>query len=485
MDLLTNTTLLRKKAYINGFWSESLSEKNFPVLNPFDGSLLAEVPDMAAEDCRQAVESAHKAFDGWSKLPAGDRAGLLKKWYALVMENKEDLAKLITLEQGKPYKEALGEVVYGASFIEWFAEEARRVYGDVIPGHATQYRILTLKQPVGVVTALTPWNFPIAMITRKISPALAAGCTVVVKPAEDTPLSALALAALAEEAGFPAGVLNVLTTTDAAGVGKVLTSHRLVRKVSFTGSTRVGKLLMEQSASTVKKLSLELGGNAPFIVLDDADLDAAVQGAIASKYRNAGQTCVCANRILVQDKVYDRFVEMFTTAVSQLKVGNGLAEGVDVGPLINKKALEKVDRLMKDAVDKGAEVVLGGKHHSLGGTFYETTVVTQARMDMEFSQEEIFGPVAPVYRFKTDAEAVQMANDTVYGLASYCYGRDINRVWRMAEALEYGMVGINTGMISTAVAPFGGVKESGMGREGSKYGIEDYLEIKYVCLGGI
>ena len=482
---LKNKTLLREKSFINGKWVNARSNKKFQVLNPFNNELLAEVPDMDKEDAKEAIESADHAFGSWSKLAAHERANLMKKWYALVMENKEDLATLITLEQGKPYKEALGEVVYGASFIEWFAEEARRVYGDVIPGHDTQFRILTLKQAVGVVAALTPWNFPIAMITRKISPALAVGCTVVVKPAEDTPLSALALAYLAEVAGLPPGVLNIITTINPSEVGKVLTTHPQVRKVSFTGSTRVGKMLMEQSASTVKKISLELGGNAPFIVLDDADIDAAVEGAIASKYRNAGQTCVCANRLMVQDGVYNEFVEKFTKAVRKLKVGNGMDEGVDIGPLINSKALEKVDHLMEDAVKKGAKVVTGGKHHSLGGTFYETTVVTDATTEMEFAQEEIFGPVAAIYRFSTDEEAVHIANNTPYGLASYFYGKEMARIWRMAEALEYGMVGVNTGMISTAVAPFGGVKESGMGREGSRYGLEDYLEIKYVCLGGI
>lgn len=482
---LKNKTLLREKSFINGKWVNARSNKKFQVLNPFNNELLIEVPDMDKDDTEEAIESASQAFGSWSKLAAHERATLMKKWYALVMENKEDLATLITLEQGKPYKEALGEVVYGASFIEWFAEEARRVYGDVIPGHDTQFRILTLKQPVGVVAALTPWNFPIAMITRKISPALAVGCTVVVKPAEDTPLSALALAYLAEMAGFPAGVFNIITTTNPSAVGEVLTTHPQVRKVSFTGSTRVGKMLMEQSASTVKKISLELGGNAPFIVLDDAEIDAAVEGAIASKYRNAGQTCVCANRLMVQDGVYDEFVEKFTKSVSKLKVGNGMEEGVDIGPLINNKALEKVDHLMADAVKKGAKVVAGGKRHSLGGTFYETTVVTDATTEMEFAQEEIFGPVAAIYRFSTDKEAVHIANNTPYGLASYFYGKEMARIWRMAEALEYGMVGVNTGMISTAVAPFGGVKESGMGREGSRYGIEDYLEIKYVCLGGI
>lgn len=485
MDRMKNRELFRQKAFVDGQWVDAGSMESFPVTNPFDGSVLGRVPDMDGADTEKAIEAAHNAFQGWKNLAAGERASIMKRWYALVMENKEDLALLMTLEQGKPLNEAEGEVVYGASFIEWFAEEARRVYGDVIPGHSRDARIITLKQPVGVVAAITPWNFPIAMITRKISPALAVGCTVVVKPSEDTPLSALALAVLAERAGFPPGVVNIVTTAQSPVVGEVLTTSPLVRKVSFTGSTQVGKLLMKQSASTVKKISLELGGNAPFIVLDDADIEAAVEGAIASKYRNAGQTCVCANRLLVQEGVYDEFVDEFTVAVRKLKVGNGLDAGVNIGPLINKKAIEKVDRLMKDAVAKGAKVTLGGQRHVLGGTFYETTVVTEATVDMEFSQEEIFGPVAAVYKFKTDDEAIRIANDTPYGLASYFYGKDMQRVWRMAEALDYGMVGVNTGLISTAVAPFGGVKESGIGREGSKYGVEDYLEIKYICLGGI
>lgn len=485
MDEIKNRELFRQKAFVNGQWVDAGSRETFVVTNPFDESVLGSVPDMDGADTERAIEAAHNAFDGWKNLAAGERASIMKRWYALVMENKEDLALLMTLEQGKPLKEAEGEVVYGASFIEWFAEEARRVYGDVIPGHTRDARIITLKQPVGVVAAITPWNFPIAMITRKISPALAVGCTVVVKPAEDTPLSALALAVLAEKAGFPPGVLNIVTTAHSSVVGEVLTTSPLVRKVSFTGSTQVGKLLMKQSASTVKKISLELGGNAPFIVLDDANIDAAVEGAIVSKYRNAGQTCVCANRLLVQEGVYDLFVEKFALAVKRLKVGNGLDPDVNIGPLINKKAIDKVDRLMDDAVAKGAKVTLGGKRHELGGTFYQTTVVTDATVDMAFSQEEIFGPVAAIYKFKTDEEAIQIANATPYGLASYFYGKNMQRVWRMAEALEYGMVGVNTGLISTAVAPFGGVKESGMGREGSKYGVEDYLEVKYICLGGI
>lgn len=485
MIKLKNQELLRNEAFVDGAWRKAKSGKTLTVTNPADGTAIAAVPDMDATDTEHAVAAADRAFDRWKRLSAGERAGIMKQWFSLISENKEDLALLLTTEQGKPLKEAEGEVTYGASFIEWFAEEARRVYGDVIPGHTSSARIFTLKQPVGVVAALTPWNFPIAMITRKIAPALAAGCAVVVKPAEDTPLSALALGRLAEKAGFPPGVFNVITTNRPAEAGRVLTESPLVRKVSFTGSTEVGKLLMRQSASTVKKVSLELGGNAPFIVMDDADLDAAVAGAIASKYRNAGQTCVCANRIFVQDGVYEAFVDKFLASVKKLKTGNGTEAGVDIGPLINMEAIEKVERLIADAVGKGASIALGGNRHKLGGMFYETTVVTGATMEMDFSQEEIFGPVAPVYRFSTDEEAVSMANDTPYGLASYFYGNNLTRVWRMAEALEYGMVGINTGLISTAVAPFGGIKESGIGREGSKYGIEDYLEIKYLCIEGI
>lgn len=485
MDQLKNKELLRTQAIIGGQWVGAQTSVTFPVYNPASGKLLAKVPDMGALETTKAITSAHQALDGWRKLAAHERAGLLKVWFSLIVQHKEDLARILTLEQGKPIKEALGEVVYGASFIEWFAEEARRVYGDVIPGHSRDSRIITLKQPIGVVAALTPWNFPIAMITRKIAPALAVGCTVVVKPAADTPLSALAIAFLAEKAGFPPGVLNVITTSDPASVGEVLTSSPLVRKVSFTGSTEVGKLLMRQSASTVKKISLELGGNAPFIVLDDADIDAAVEGAIASKYRNAGQTCVCANRIFVQDAVYEPFLRKFTEQVSKLRIGDGTEPGIDIGPLISSEAVSKVEKLLADAIKKGAKVTLGGKTHSLGGNFYETTVVTEATPEMKFSQEEIFGPVAAIYRFSTDEEAIKLANDTPYGLASYFYGNNLKRVWKMAEALEYGMVGVNTGLISTAVAPFGGIKESGIGREGSRYGIDDYLEIKYICLGGI
>lgn len=485
MKGLKDEKLFRSLAYINGEWVAATDGKTFPVTNPATGEELTTVPDLGVADARIAIEAANTALPGWRERTAGERSAILRRWYELMMENLEDLAVLMTTEQGKPLTESRGEVRYGASFVEWFAEEAKRVYGDVIPGHARDKRIIVIKQPIGVVAAVTPWNFPNAMITRKVAPALAAGCTVVVKPAEDTPLSALALAELAERAGFPPGVFNVLTTNDPAAVGGELTANPLVRKLSFTGSTEVGKLLMRQCADTVKKVSLELGGNAPFIVFDDADLDAAVEGALASKYRNAGQTCVCANRIFVQDKVYDAFAEKYAAAVKKLRVGYGMEEGVAIGPLINEDALAKVERLVSDAIEKGASAITGGKRHELGRTFYEPTVLVNVTDEMACSREEIFGPVAPLYRFSEDEEAITRANDTQYGLAAYFYARDVSRIWRVAEGLEYGMVGINTGMISTAVAPFGGVKESGIGREGSKYGIEEFVEVKYLCLGGI
>ena len=479
--------ILQNKAYINGKWADAQNGKTYPVKNPYDGSLITEVPDMGAAETRKAIEAAAEAFKDWRSRTAGERSAILRKWYELQMANLEDLAVLLTTEQGKPLSEARGEIRYGAGFIEWFAEEAKRAYGDVIPGHAADKRIVAIKQPVGVVAAITPWNFPNAMITRKVAPALAAGCTVVIKPAEDTPLSALALAELAEQAGFPPGVFNVITTSNPKAVGEEMTANSLVRKLSFTGSTPVGKLLMKQCADTVKKVSLELGGNAPFIVFDDADLDAAVEGAIASKYRNAGQTCVCANRIFVQEGVYNAFAERFAQAVSQQKVGSGMDEEVSIGPLINTAALEKVQRLVADAKAKGAKVLIGGQEYETGvqGHFYEPTVISGVDMSMDMSKEEIFGPVAPLFSFKTEKEVIAMANDTPFGLAAYFYGRDYARIWRVAEALEYGMLGINTGMISTPVAPFGGVKESGIGREGSKYGLEEYLEIKYLCWGGV
>lgn len=468
-------------AYINGHWLGS--EQTFDVSNPATGELLAAVPDLSASHAESAVAAAATAFVSWSKTTASDRANLLKNLFHLLRENEQALANLLTLEQGKPLAEALGEIRYGASYVEWFAEEARRVYGDIIPGHEKGNRILVLKQPIGVVGIITPWNFPNAMIARKLAPALAAGCTVVIKPAHQTPLSALALARLCEKAGFPPGVVNIVTGTDAAAIGGVLTGSTLVRKLSFTGSTGTGKLLMAQSAPSLKRLSLELGGNAPFIVFEDADLDAAVQGAMVSKYRNAGQTCVCSNRIYVQRPVHDAFLAKLTKAVSELEVGNGLEEKTKIGPLIDQNALEKVVHLLDDALSKGAKLELGGKRHAFGGTYFEPTVLSHVDSTMRLTHEEIFGPVAPVYSFDTEAEAIALANASPYGLAAYFYGQNIHRIWRVAEALEYGMVGINTGLISTAVAPFGGVKESGFGREGSKYGIEEYLELKYLCFG--
>jgi succinate-semialdehyde dehydrogenase/glutarate-semialdehyde dehydrogenase len=482
---MNDSTLLRTRAYIDGAWTEADDGARFDVLNPADGGVLASVPDMGAAETRRAIEAAAAALPAWRARTAKERAAILRKWFELIMAHQEDLAVLMTSEQGKPLAEARGEVAYGASFIEWFAEEGKRVYGDVIPAHGADKRILVLKEPIGVVAAITPWNFPIAMITRKAGPALAAGCTMVIKPAEDTPLCALALAELAERAGLPKGVLNIVTTMKAAEVGGELTANPIVRKLSFTGSTEVGKLLMRQSADTVKKVALELGGNAPFIVFDDADLDAAVAGAMASKYRNAGQTCVCANRLLVQDGIYDAFAARLAEAVAKLKVGPGLSGDVQQGPLINADAVAKVEELLGDAVAKGAKIVCGGKRHALGGTFFEPTIVTGLTPAMRIAREEIFGPVAPLFRFHTEDEAIRMANDTEFGLAAYFYARDIARVWRVAEGLEYGIVGINEGIISTEVAPFGGVKESGIGREGSKYGIDDFVEIKYLCMGGI
>ena len=485
--ILKNNNLFKNKTFLDGNWISAYSGKTFPVTNPYDGSHIGDVPDMGAAETKAAVAAAAKAFPAWRDKTAAERANILKKWYALQMEHLDDLAVILTTEQGKPLAEAKGEIRYGASFVEWFAEEARRVYGDVIPGHGKGLRIMTIRQPIGVAAAITPWNFPNAMITRKVAPALAAGCTVVIKPAEDTPLSALALAVLAEEAGFPPGVLNIITTRQPAAVGDELCANPLVRKLSFTGSTEIGKLLMAKCAGTVKKLSLELGGNAPFIVFDDADLDEAVKGAIASKYRNAGQTCVCANRMYAQAGIYEKFTQKLAEAASQLPVGNGMETGVEIGPLINGEAMEKVQRLVADATSKGAKVLTGGnsKTDFGNGSFYEPTVLTGVTQDMEISSEEIFGPIAPVIKFETEEEVILLANDTPFGLASYFYGRDYARIWRVAEALEYGMVGINTGMISTAVAPFGGVKQSGFGREGSKYGMDDFLVMKYLCWGGV
>jgi len=457
----------------------------FEVTNPASGAVLARVPDFLEGETRRAIELANAAWPAWAAKTAKERAGVLRKWFDLMMANVEDLAVIMTSEQGKPLAESRGEVAYGASFIEWFAEEGKRIYGDIIPQTQAGRRILVLKQPIGVVAAITPWNFPNAMITRKCGPALAAGCPIIIKPPAETPLSALALAVLAERAGLPKGIFNIVTTKHSSRVGQEMTGNALVRKFSFTGSTEIGKLLMRQCASTVKKVSLELGGNAPFIVFDDADMDAAVTGAMLSKFRNMGQTCVCANRLFVQDKVYDAFAEKLSKAVGGLKVGDGLGDGITQGPLINMEAVEKVERLIKDATSKGAKVATGGKRHALGHTFFEPTVMTEVNTQMAIAQEEIFGPVATLFRFKSEADAVRLANDTEYGLAAYFYARDIGRVWRVAEALEYGIVGINEGIISTEVAPFGGMKESGIGREGSKYGIEDFLEMKYLAMGGI
>ncbi|MCC7467431.1 MAG: NAD-dependent succinate-semialdehyde dehydrogenase [Saprospiraceae bacterium] len=481
--MLKDSSLLHRSAFINNEWVEADSGKTFVVTNPANGEELARVADCGAEETRRAITAAEAALPEWRAKTASARAGIMRKWYDLILENADDLGMLLTLEQGKPVPEARGEIRYGATFIEWFAEEGKRAYGDVIPPHMPGMRLLVVKQPVGVVAAITPWNFPNAMITRKVAPALAAGCTVVLKPSEETPLSALALAELALRAGFPPGVLNIVTGMDAPTIGKVLTDSPVVRKVSFTGSTEVGKLLMRQSADTVKKISLELGGNAPFIVFDDADLDAAVEGAIVAKYRNAGQTCVCANRIFAQESIYEAFLEKFTAAVQKQKVGVGTEHGVNIGPLINQEALEKVQRLVGNATQKGARVLAGGQ--AMQGTFFQPTVLADVGPGMDIMHEEIFGPVAPVTRFSDEKEVIRLANDTPYGLAAYFYGRDIGRVFRVAEALEYGMVGVNTGLVATTVAPFGGVKESGIGREGSKYGLDDFLETKYICIAGI
>jgi len=481
---LQDQYLFRRQAYIGGRWCDADNGATLKVNNPATDEVLGTVPMMGAVETRRAIEAARNAFADWSRKPAKDRSILLRRWHDLMLANIDDLGKLMTAEQGKPLAEAKGEVAYAASFIEWFAEEAKRVYGDTIPSPWSERRLVVIKQPIGVCAAMTPWNFPAAMITRKAGPALASGCTMVAKPASATPYSALALAALAERAGIPAGVFNVLTGSSKA-IGGELTSNPDVRKVTFTGSTEVGRELMKQSADTIKKLSLELGGNAPFIVFDDADLDAAVEGAIISKYRNAGQTCVCANRLYVQSGVYDAFAEKLVAAVRKLKVGNGFEAGVAQGPLIDHAAVEKVEEHIQDAVSQGAQLLLGGKRHALGQTFFEPTVLADVTPKMKIASEETFGPVAPLFRFDTDEQAIQMANDTEFGLASYFYSRDIGRIWRAAEGLESGMVGINTGLISNEVAPFGGVKQSGLGREGSRYGIEEFVEIKYLCFGGL
>jgi succinate-semialdehyde dehydrogenase / glutarate-semialdehyde dehydrogenase len=480
---MKQNNLIRSHAFVGGKWITATSEKVFDVINPATGEVIAVVPDMDRHDIRKAIDAADAAWPAYRDLTAKDRSVLLRNWFNLMMEHKEELAHLMTIESGKVITESLGEVNYGASFIEWFAEEAKRAYGDVIPPHTKDKRLVVIKQSVGVAAAITPWNFPLAMITRKVGPALAAGSPVVVKPPSETPLTALAISYLAEKAGFPPGVYNTVTSSHSSEVGKELCENKKVRKLSFTGSTPVGKILMGQSAPTLKKLSLELGGNAPFIVFEDADIDEAVKGAIISKYRHNGQTCVCANRILVQDSIYDAFAEKFTRAVQALKTGNVLDIDVQVGPLINKNGLNKVREHIKDAVDKGAQILTGGK--SIEGLFFQPTVLSDATSDMLIAKEEVFGPVAPLFRFHTEEEAIQMANDTQYGLASYFYSKDVNRCWRVAEALEYGMVGINEGLISTEVAPFGGIKESGFGREGSKYGMDYFMEIKYLCFGGI
>lgn len=475
-------TLLKTQAFIDGAW---VGEPRMVVTDKATGEEIARVPDMGAEETNAAIAAAHRAFPAWSKLLAKERSKIIRRWYELIVEHADELALLLTKEQGKPLAEAKGEILYGAAFVELFAEEAKRVYGETIPTHKVDARVVIMKQPIGVVGAITPWNFPSAMITRKVSPALAAGCTVVVKPAEDTPLSALALAELAQRAGVPKGVLNVVTAKDPVPVGRALTESPLVRMITFTGSTAVGKILMQQAARTVKRVGMELGGNAPFIVFEDADLDRAVAGALASKFRNAGQTCVCANRILVQDGVYDVFTDKLTAAVKKLKVGAGTEAEVTVGPLINQDALKKVEEHVADAVAQGAKVVVGGKPSPLGGTFYEPTVLSGVTPKMLVSREETFGPVAPLFRFTTEEEAVRMANDTPFGLAAYFFTRDLGRCWRVAEALEYGIVGVNEGLTSTEIAPFGGFKESGIGREGSHHGIEEFLETKYTLMGGL
>lgn len=475
---LNDQSLLKDKCLIDGKWQAAEDNAKIAVTNPADGEIVGHIPSLTAKQIEGAINASEKAFKSWRALPAAKRSALLRKWFDLMIEHADDLAMIMTCEQGKPLKEARGEILYAASFVEWFAEEAKRTYGDTIPSPQVNQRITVIKQPIGVTAAITPWNFPAAMITRKAAPALAAGCTMIVRPASLTPLTALALGELAQKAGIPAGVLQIVTGKSSS-IGKVLTESQIVRKLSFTGSTEVGRALMAECAPTIKRISLELGGNAPFIVFDDADLDAAVKGAIACKYRNAGQTCVCANRILVQSGVYDAFTEKLKQAVQALKVGNGINSTTDIGPLIEESALKKVDEHIADAVKKGGKLVLGGKR--LGGLFYEPTIMTNITSDMRFAREETFGPVAPLFKFDNESEAIEMANDTIFGLAAYFYTRDFARAVRVSEALEYGMVGHNTGLISNEVAPFGGVKQSGIGREGSKYGIEEYMETKYIC----
>lgn len=485
MLTLKDPSLLKSQAYINGQWVNADDGKTFDVQNPATGEVITQVASMGTNETRRAIESAETAWIDWRNKTAKERSSILRQWFQLMMENQQDLATILSSEQGKPLAESMGEVAYGASFIEWFAEEAKRIYGDIIPSQGRDKRIVVIKQPIGVVAAITPWNFPNAMITRKAGPALAVGCPFIIKPAAETPLSALALAVLAERAGVPAGIFSVLPTASASAVGGEMTRNPSVRKITFTGSTAVGKLLMEQSAKTLKKVSLELGGNAPFIVFDDADIDAAVAGALISKYRNSGQTCVCTNRFLVQDSVYDEFVEKLTAGVKKLKVASAFEEGAQQGPLINEAAIVKVEEHLADAISRGGRIVTGGKRHARGGTFFEPTIIADATTDMACATDETFGPVAPIFRFTTEEEAIKMANATEFGLASYFYSRDIGRIWRVAENIESGMVGVNEGLISTEIAPFGGIKESGLGREGSHYGTEDYLEIKYICMGGL
>jgi len=481
---LKDKSLFRQQCHIDGAWADADSGETLKVTNPATDEVLGTVPKMGANETRRAIEAANAAWPAWRAKTAKQRADIIRRWFNLMLENQDDLGLLMTLEQGKPLPEAKGEIVYAASFLEWFAEEGRRAYGDVIPSHMADRRVVVIKEPIGVCAAITPWNFPAAMITRKAGPALAAGCPMVVKPATATPYSALALAELAERAGVPKGVFSVVTGS-AGAIGGEMTSNPIVRKLTFTGSTEIGKILMQQCAGTVKKVSMELGGNAPFIVFDDADLDAAVEGAMASKYRNAGQTCVCANRLLVQDGVYDAFAAKLAEAVSGLKVGDGVDEGVSQGPLIDMAAVEKVEEHIADALSKGARVVVGGSRHELGHSFFQPTILADVDTSMKVTKEETFGPLAPLFRFKTEEEAIQMANDTEFGLAAYFFSRDMGRVWRVSEGLEYGIVGANVGIISTEVAPFGGVKESGIGREGSHYGLDEFMEVKYICMGGV
>jgi succinate-semialdehyde dehydrogenase/glutarate-semialdehyde dehydrogenase len=484
MFTLKDKTLLRQQCYVNGQWIDAAEGGTITVTNPATSESIGTVPKLGAAETRAAIEAANSAYPAWRGRTAADRSALLRRWFELILKHQEDLAVLMTAEQGKPMAESRGEIAYAASFVEWFAEEGKRVYGDTMPTFAKDKRVIVIKEPIGVCAAITPWNFPSAMITRKVAPALAVGCTMILKPASQTPYSALALAALADMAGIPPGVFNVVTGTSDA-IGREMTGNPIVRKFTFTGSTETGKLLMRQCVGTVKKVALELGGNAPFIVFDDADLDAAVEGAIVSKYRNTGQTCVCANRFLIQEGIYDAFAAKLAVRVGTFTVGDGLKSETQQGPLIDMRAVEKVEAHIADAVGKGARIVLGGQRHALGGTFFQPTILTDVTCEMAVAREETFGPVAPLFRFKTDEEAIRMANDTEFGLAAYFYSRDVGRVWRVSEALEYGIIGINTGLISTAAAPFGGMKESGIGREGSRYGIDDFLEIKYLCMGGV